>query len=102
MNIVRNCERVEKLAPETERLLFCGYLTRKIYVFYALSGGNFSRGHIFNDANKRTALNTAILFLKRNGVSTFDAAELVELTVGATTGEVSFARAAEMLRKLYS
>lgn len=28
-----------------------------------------SRGHIFNDGNKRTALFITLLFLKRNGIS---------------------------------
>ena len=60
-----------------------------------------SRGHIFNDANKRTALNSAILFLKRNGVSTYDTPELVELTVQAATGELNFLQAAEVFRRLY-
>ena len=41
-----------------------------------------ARGHIFNDANKRTALNSALLFLRRNGVQVFDSPELADLTVG--------------------
>ncbi len=40
-----------------------------------------ARGHIFNDANKRTALNSALLFLRRNGVQVFDSPELADLTV---------------------
>ena len=46
-----------------------------------------ARGHIFNDANKRTALNSALLFLRRNGVQLYDFPALVDLTVGAATGE---------------
>ncbi|MDC9041805.1 type II toxin-antitoxin system death-on-curing family toxin [Escherichia coli] len=49
--------------------------------------GGYSEGHIFNDANKRTALNSALLFLRRNGVQVFDSPELADLTVGAATGE---------------
>ncbi|MDX7992437.1 type II toxin-antitoxin system death-on-curing family toxin [Xenorhabdus sp. psl] len=32
-------------------------------------------GHIFIDGNKRTALNTTMLFLKRNGVGVYDTPE---------------------------
>ncbi|WP_432804343.1 type II toxin-antitoxin system death-on-curing family toxin [Escherichia coli] len=60
-----------------------------------------ARGHIFNDANKRTALNSALLFLRRNGVQVFDSPELADLTVGAATGEISVSSVADTLRRLY-
>ncbi|MDI4401395.1 type II toxin-antitoxin system death-on-curing family toxin [Escherichia coli] len=60
-----------------------------------------ARGHIFNDANKRTALNSALLFLRRNGVQVFDSPELADLTVGAATGEISVSSVAATLRRLY-
>ncbi|EFM1878807.1 TPA: type II toxin-antitoxin system death-on-curing family toxin [Escherichia coli] len=60
-----------------------------------------ARGHIFNDANKRTALNSALLFLRRNGVQVYDSPELAELTVGAATGEVSVSTVVATLRRLY-
>ncbi|MFT2520109.1 type II toxin-antitoxin system death-on-curing family toxin, partial [Escherichia coli] len=40
-----------------------------------------SRGHIFNDGNKRTALFITLLFLKRNGIILAANPEFVELTV---------------------
>ncbi len=58
-------------------------------------------GHIFNDADKRTALNSALLFLRRNGVQVFDSPELADLTVGAATGEISVSSVADTLRRLY-
>ncbi|HDQ4988632.1 TPA: type II toxin-antitoxin system death-on-curing family toxin, partial [Escherichia coli] len=58
-----------------------------------------ARGHIFNDANKRTALNSALLFLRRNGVQVFDSPELADLTVGAATGEISVSSVADTLRR---
>ncbi|WP_057492586.1 type II toxin-antitoxin system death-on-curing family toxin, partial [Salmonella enterica] len=48
-----------------------------------------ARGHIFNDANKRTALNSALLFLRRNGVQVFD------------SPEISVSSVADTLRRLY-
>ena len=60
-----------------------------------------ARGHIFNDANKRAALNSALLFLRRNGVQVFDSPELADLTVGAATGEISVSSVADTLRRLY-
>lgn len=63
--------------------------------------GGYSEGHIFNDANKRTALNSALLFLRRNGVQVFDSPELADLTVGAATGEISVSSVADTLRRLY-
>ncbi|MCU7291756.1 type II toxin-antitoxin system death-on-curing family toxin [Escherichia albertii] len=57
--------------------------------------------HAINDANKRTALNSALLFLRRNGVQVFDSPELADLTVGAATGEIAVSSVAEKLRELY-
>ncbi|WP_250146295.1 type II toxin-antitoxin system death-on-curing family toxin, partial [Escherichia coli] len=51
--------------------------------------------------NKRTALNSALLFLRRNGVQVFDSPELADLTVGAATGEISVYSVADTLRRLY-
>ncbi|HAX5199304.1 TPA: type II toxin-antitoxin system death-on-curing family toxin [Escherichia coli] len=60
-----------------------------------------ARGHIFNDANKRTAINSALLFLRRNGLKVFDSPELADLTVGAATREFSVSTVAATLRRLY-
>lgn len=60
-----------------------------------------ARWRIFNYANKRTALNSALLFLRRNGVQVYDSPVLVDLTVGAATGEIPVSSVAEKLRELY-
>lgn len=57
-----------------------------------------SRGHIFNDGNKRTALFIALLFLKRNGVSLPANPAYVELTVDAAAGRLSVEEIAGRLR----
>ena len=63
-----------------------------------------ARGHIFNDANKRTAMLVTQIFLKRNGVILPDAIkakkELVELTVKAATGEMKYQELAAELKRL--
>lgn len=60
-----------------------------------------ARGHIFIDGNKRTALNTTMLFLKRNGVKVYDHPVLVELTVKAAKGEFVSTQLAAKLRELF-
>lgn len=48
-----------------------------------------ARGHGFSDANKRTAVNTLYLFLKRNGLVTCVPAGLSDVIVDVATGKVS-------------
>lgn len=58
-----------------------------------------SRGHIFNDGNKRTALFITLLFLKRNGITLPANPAFVELTVAAAAGQLSLEEIARQLRK---
>ncbi|WP_338515883.1 type II toxin-antitoxin system death-on-curing family toxin [Erwinia aphidicola] len=48
-----------------------------------------SRGQIFNDGNKRTALFTTLLFLRRNGIEIPGNEAMVDLTVEVAKGNVS-------------
>jgi len=63
-----------------------------------------ARGHIFNDANKRTALLVAQVFLKRNGVQimssriSFD--EMQIIAVKAATGEYTWKRVSDHLKAI--
>lgn len=63
-----------------------------------------ARGHIFNDANKRTALFVAQVFLKRNGVQiissriSFD--EMQILTINAATGEYTWKMVSDHLKAI--
>jgi len=57
-----------------------------------------SRGHIFNDGNKRTALFVTLLFLKRNGIILPSNSHFVELTVDAAAGQLSVEQIALALR----
>ena len=58
-----------------------------------------SRGHIFNDGNKRTALFITLLFLKRNGLILAANPEFVELTVDVAAGKVSLEDIVTRLRQ---
>ncbi|WP_044183574.1 type II toxin-antitoxin system death-on-curing family toxin [Phytobacter massiliensis] len=58
-----------------------------------------SRGHIFNDGNKRTALFITLLFLRRNGISLNANPYFVTLTVEAAAGCLSLEEIARRLRR---
>ncbi len=57
-----------------------------------------SRGHIFNDGNKRTALFITLLFLKRNGISLAANPDFVDMTVDAAAGRLTLEQIAVRLR----
>ncbi|WP_411512078.1 type II toxin-antitoxin system death-on-curing family toxin [Escherichia coli] len=60
-----------------------------------------ARGHIFNDANKRTALNSALLFLRRNGVQAHNSPVQLKIVKRTATGEVSVSTVVATLRTSY-
>ncbi|EOC9074444.1 type II toxin-antitoxin system death-on-curing family toxin [Escherichia coli] len=63
-----------------------------------------ARGHIFNDANKRTALFVAQVFFKRNGVHiissriSFDEMQIIALN--AATGEYNWKMVSDHLKAI--
>ncbi|EMM7670622.1 type II toxin-antitoxin system death-on-curing family toxin [Citrobacter freundii] len=57
-----------------------------------------SRGHIFNDGNKRTALFITLLFLKRNGIVLSANPDFVAMTVEAAAGQLTLEQIAHRLR----
>jgi death-on-curing protein len=57
-----------------------------------------ARAHVFNDANKRTAFNTMMLFLRRNGIKLTDRPEWEYMTVNAAMGAITPAEVAQQLR----
>ncbi|EON2339030.1 type II toxin-antitoxin system death-on-curing family toxin [Escherichia coli] len=62
-----------------------------------------ARGHIFNDANKRTALFVAQIFLLRNGIrlqGVESEGMLLDLAVNAATGKLDYKEVAIRLRLL--
>lgn len=59
-----------------------------------------ARGHVFNDANKRTAAASALLFLSENGIEIADSMPLADATVQAAQGLMSVEEFAQVLRQL--
>ena len=58
-----------------------------------------SRGHIFNDGNKRTALFITLIFLRRNGIMLPANPDYVALTVEAAAGALSLEEIVRRLRQ---
>lgn len=75
-----------------------------IYDLAAVYMVAIARGHIFRDANKRTALFVAQIFLKRNGVQiissriSFD--EMQIIAVNAATGEYTWKMVSDRLKAI--
>ncbi|WP_064555706.1 type II toxin-antitoxin system death-on-curing family toxin [Buttiauxella noackiae] len=69
-----------------------------LYLLAAMHLLAISRGHIFNDGNKRTALFITLLFLRRNGIDLPGSHHFVQLTVDAAAGQLSLDEIAEQLR----
>ncbi|ENQ6875329.1 type II toxin-antitoxin system death-on-curing family toxin [Salmonella enterica] len=63
-----------------------------------------ARGHIFNDANKRTGLFVAQVFLKRNGIefagSQIALSEMQGIAIKAATGEYTWKTVSDQLRTI--
>ncbi len=63
-----------------------------------------ARGHIFNDANKRTALFVTQVFLKRNGVQICNSRtsldEMQTITLNAATGEYTWQVVSDCLKTI--
>lgn len=69
-----------------------------IWILAAMHLMAISRGHIFNDGNKRTALFITLLFLKRNGIFLVAYPAYVDMTVEAAAGRLSLEEIAQRLR----
>lgn len=80
-------DRVEALINRViNRELYEG--ETNVYELAALYLYAIARGHVFNDANKRTAFTASVLFLRRNGINLPHRDEFEEMTVQAATGEL--------------
>ncbi|MDY1038118.1 type II toxin-antitoxin system death-on-curing family toxin [Lelliottia sp. CFBP8978] len=69
-----------------------------VWILAAMHLLAISRGHIFNDGNKRTALFITLLFLKRNGISLIANPDYVAMTVEAAAGRLSLDEIVQRLR----
>ncbi|HHK9580450.1 type II toxin-antitoxin system death-on-curing family toxin [Citrobacter sp. Cb008] len=71
-----------------------------VYTLAAMYLVAIARGHVFNDANKRTAAAAALFFLADNGIDTPDFMRLSEPTVLAAQGLMTVDDIAAVLRTL--
>ena len=60
-----------------------------------------ARGHVFNDANKRTALVSALTYLETEGVSLGRSPQLEDIMVDVAQGLVSEQELADILYSLH-
>ncbi len=60
-----------------------------------------ARGHVFNDANKRTALTCALTYLYRQGIAIPRIPELEEVVVMLAAGEISGTAFADFLDSVW-
>lgn len=67
--------------------------TYQIAAMYAVS---IARGHVFNDANKRTALLTALTYLKSEGILVLRDPQLEEVMVAVAEGTVEYQELSEI------
>lgn len=111
--IVRFHDRILKITPGMEGMSDPGRVeallhrvlnkhlyegVNDIYLLAAMHLMAISRGHIFNDGNKRTALFITLLFLRRNNIGLPANADFVDLTVDAAAGLLSLEDIAAKLR----
>lgn len=59
-----------------------------VYEIAAMYAVAIARGHVFNDANKRTALLTALTYLEMNEIEVPRCAELEEVMVDVAQGVI--------------
>lgn len=71
----------------------------EIAAMYAIA---IARGHVFNDANKRTALVTALSYLGTQGVEIERSDALEEIMVDVAEGTLGLAELADLLFSLAS
>lgn len=111
--IVRFHDRIMKMTPGVEGMSDPGRAeallhrvhnkhlyegVNDIYLLAAMHLMAISRGHIFNDDNKRTALFITLLFLRHNNIELPANASFVKLTVDAAAGLLSVEDIAAKLR----
>ncbi|TCP09424.1 death-on-curing protein [Crenobacter luteus] len=71
-----------------------------IYEIAAMYAVAIARGHCFNDANKRTALVTALTYLDLQGISLTRSAKLEDIMVDVAEGRLEPAELADLFYSL--
>lgn len=71
-----------------------------VFGIAALYAVAISRGHVFNDANKRTALTCALTYLDQQGITVQERAALEEIMVDVAQGNINQDEMAAILSAL--
>ncbi|MDI3360310.1 type II toxin-antitoxin system death-on-curing family toxin [Lelliottia sp. V89_10] len=99
---IPDAERVGAIISRVEQAAYYSDPVPDVFEMAALYWVAIARGHIFNDANKRTALASTLFYLLRNNIQIRnhpeDQARLVDLTLEAATGDRDVAYLAAQLR----
>ena len=72
-----------------------------VFAIGAMYGVAIARGHVFNDANKRTGLACALVYLEEQGVMLPKTAELEQVMVDVANGELEQEWLADYLSTLW-
>lgn len=98
-----DAERVGAIIARVEQTAYYSDPAPGVFETAALYWVAIARGHIFNDANKRTALASTLFYLAQNGIlirnTPEDQARLVDLTLDAATGARDVTDLAAQLRE---
>ena len=71
-----------------------------IHALTAMYCLSIARGHVFADGIKRTALNAAVLFGRRNGIWYCPTPDIVETMIHVAAGNVSLGALTDYFRRL--
>lgn len=96
--------------PDTER--FAALISRvRNYEFEGLADAfslaamywvSISKGRVFADGNKRTAVAVCSLFLRRNGIVPYNGSDLEDVAVEVVSGQLTTSELAEYLRSCFA
>lgn len=94
-------ERVSALISRVRNYEFYEGLS-DVFALAAMYWVAISKGHVFADGNKRTAVAVCFLFLRRNGVIPYNRPELEEVAVKVASNQMTTAELAEYLRSYFA
>lgn len=96
-----NPERVSALLARVRNYEFYEGLT-DVFALAAMYWVAISKGHVFADGNKRTAVAVCFLFLRRNGIVPYNRPDLEEVAVKVASDQLTASELAEYLRSCFA
>ena len=96
-----NPERVSALLARVRNYEFYEGLS-DVFALAAMYWVAISKGHVFSDGNKRTAVAVCFLFLRRNGVVPNNRPDLEEVAIKVASDQMTTSELAEYLRSCFA